>query len=333
MAIVVDYTPMGAVGQMAQQAGLNAVAQRQVDFERQQDLAQLNQQLEQRSMQFRSQLLSQARAEEAMYHMKFIAAKRDIDIQMELDAYSRDRQKLKLALDTIRDADYLSEPERENLTIQATAMYGNVGTGISPASFTSPMERQYQTSMLKQAKLDEVREMYNAGQINEIEAQQMLAPFGMGSVKFGTDTEVFNKKLESVTKRLSDAQERLTKSFIMDGKKVLDKQTERTITKKNNPDAWALYETLSSQVERARLDYEDFVRSKDTSRNANDPVGRFYDDVQRSPQLQKMVMEQGEEEAMKIWSESLKRLQPARTTPYVGLGPYLTQEGNLGSGR
>lgn len=299
MAIVVDYTPYGAIGQMAQQAGENQAIQRQQEMNFQQDMAVMENQMRQQNMAFAANLEQQARAEEFMYQAKYLQMKREIDIQMELSEYQKNRQKLNMALDTINGSDSLTQAEKEELVIQATAKYSEVGAGISPANFAQkldPLVRKYQESALKRGKLEEIYAGLEDGTLDEQAAQHEAETWGLGKLEFESDEAIFQKKIDAQAKRLADAQKRLTENFVMDGKKILNVHTKARVSE--GTEEYALFKTLKEQVDREKSAMDSLATSM-TTRNVQ--RGEFYRKLESSPSLQRAAKEHGEERVFNEW--------------------------------
>jgi hypothetical protein len=299
MAIVVDYTPYAAVEGMARQAGINQQAKRQQEMDFQREMTQLQSDLQRKNMEFEMKAQQVARAEEFMYQAKYLTMKREVDIQMELMDYQRNREKLNLALNAIQSADDLSDQEKDELVIQATSKYGNVGSGISPSSFAQkldPLVRKAMESDLKLGKLNEISQMFNSGQITEAEAQRLGQAYGLGKMEFAQPEEEFQKQMDVKTERLADAQKRLAASFLLDGKKVLDAKTKAKV-KPGSPQ-YELYKTLQRQVDAAREALEGMATSQS---HINTQRAEFERLVEASPSLQKAVQLYGESVVFEKW--------------------------------
>jgi len=297
MAIVVDYTPGDTVQQLATQTGINRVAQQQVEFEQQQQLMQLNNQLQQQNMKFAQQAEQQARAEEAGYRMQLLSAQRNIDIEMQTMTYQRDREKLNLALDMIRDADYLTDEEKSELTLQAGTRYG---TGSNLPMFTNkldPFERKWRESYVLSNMANELLAQVKAGTLTPEQARfQYINMGGNSNVKFTTPGDDANLHLSRLVEDLKKAQDAFDATFAMDGNDIINKVTKAVV--EEGTLEYSTAKTLLSAVDKRTKELAAFEQGDIIAKELEAKWGNLKT---TNLSIQKLIKLNGEANAKKLW--------------------------------
>ncbi|MHC4120440.1 MAG: hypothetical protein ACYSWO_23345 [Planctomycetota bacterium] len=253
MPIVVQHQPVEAIGALAQQAGqaaaLNQEQQRRDRFQ----LQEMEMEHENRKMQFLAQAEQQARAEEMNYQMQLNMQKRDIDMQLDLQMYAREKQKLQQTLNLIKQSDELSESEKEEFAIQATAAYAGVGTGISPASFNAAGNKALQNHILlgnyRAAEAEDIQRRLDSGEINLYQANKEAALRDL-KVEFKDPRLQMDEQMEDFLERVTETRDTYDKSFYTDDKgRPYDKQTDQKI--KPGTPKYEEWQTMRREKEEA----------------------------------------------------------------------------------
>lgn len=129
MAIRVTHTPYEAIGQLAVQAGEAQQRVRQQEAERAQKyrlvLENMRQQNMMKRMQFQAEVDQARREKEWMMQSQLVNAKQQVAMQMEIQKFQMDRQKLVTTLNLIDDSNFLTPREKEKAKITAYSKWAD----------------------------------------------------------------------------------------------------------------------------------------------------------------------------------------------------------------
>jgi len=206
MPITIDYTPIGALTDLAIASGKakGTLQQRELDQRLRLAAYQTASQVAQERM--RQDAAMQRLRASAQYQAAIVGMKADIDMQLELQEYQRQKQKLQGLLTQIKESDQFSEREKQELITQATAKYAGVGTGISP-TMLRPTSTAYQNFIAKsQAKMGMIK------YLEEAVANDIMSPDDAGRLAkaYGlTGTDLFQRTEEKISTQLAKEQARL----------------------------------------------------------------------------------------------------------------------------
>lgn len=342
MAIVVNYTPVQAMGELAVRAGQAEFEKSQAAFREKQQLMQMQQDFQMKQQRFMVEAEQQARAEEMQYQALLMQQKRQIDMQIEVSDFARQKQKLAQTLGMINESDKFNAREKEELRLQAMSRYADVGQGITQGSFdTTGGASGFENFMLqgtyKAQIVNSLQEAVRTGKMSQPEAQRQAAAFGLGQVEFQTKTEEAQTVMDTAQKRLATAIARLDDSFMTKGDTVYTKVGQKPGNKiKPKDPEYKLYETLQKQVDAAREETER-LRTEVSQQDSQD---QFNLELESSPQLQQAVEIYGSDVVYKRWVERQGSRQPAepenepmfKITPknlIPGYGVYQTVKGMI----
>jgi hypothetical protein len=235
MAIRIEHQPVEAIGQLGVLAGQAQVDKEQRNLRDREQLMKLDAGHKMEQMRFLQQAQEQARAEEMQYQMQLNMQRRDIDMQLDLQNYAREKQKLQQTLNMINQSEDLSEAEKEEFGIQATAAYAGVGTGITPASFNSGINKALQNEILlgshRTMLADDIQSRLDAGDIDEYQANRESVQKNLGITFEGPQTRVDNK-LADLLDTVKTTRDVYNKSFFTDkAGKPFDAITEEPVKK------------------------------------------------------------------------------------------------------
>jgi hypothetical protein len=232
MAIKVGHEPVLAAGKLAVMAGqARHEEQRQLQNDRM-ELAQLQGKLKMDQMRFGQAAQQEARAEEFQYQQMLNGQKRSIDMDIELQAYARQKQSLTQAMNMINDSNEFSDREKEELRIQAMSKYANVGTGISPSSMDQGgMADFVQKGAYKSQLLGQWQQAIDDDQMSVQDAQRLATGLGMSGAKFQTPQERMDMPFKEVRDRLDTINRDLNTLGVEETKKgkLYDRSSEDTI--------------------------------------------------------------------------------------------------------
>lgn len=305
MAIVVEHQPVDAMYSLAQKAGTaEYMKQQQMNQERKQ-LLRMQQEHQQRQQEFMVRAEQAARAEEMQYQVLLLQARRNVDMQLETARYAKQKQELQQTIDMISQSDELSDSEKEELKIQATAKFAGVGTGISPSSFSSKANKQLQNTVLlgayKAKVLDDIQDRVDRREITAQQGQNEAAVAGLTGVKIYDPDEKAEMLVDRKFKRLTTVTDAYNKSFFTDKKgRPYDAETEEPI--REGTPKYEQWQTMKREVKEARESVSE-IRGALADLELWD---KFQRDLAVTPEYQQLVKELGAEKAF----EEYKKHQP-----------------------
>lgn len=295
MAITVGHEPVGALYELATDAGQAQFAVRQQEAMERQQLAKAQMAHERRMAEFQAKAQERARMEEMQYQVAMVMAKRQIDMQIETSNYAQQRQKLLQTLNMIKESDSFTDKEKESLQIQAMAKYSDVGTGLSSSSFdggggNKALQSMVATGSYRSQMAGQLQKWIDEG-MDPVIAKQTAAAW---NIDFTPASELKEKQFDDAAKRLENAVDSVYDAgFSTKGNKVY-RYGNKVDTDSQD---YRLYQTLNQQVQRNRESFEKLRTGNTTAARSQ----LFYSDYQSSPALQQMVQIYGPEEAMKRW--------------------------------
>jgi hypothetical protein len=314
MAIVVDYTPTEAVGQLAQQAGRAEFERTQAATREKVQLASIQQNMEMEKARFMVDAETQARQEQLEYNIALMQQKRMIDMDIEAMDYARNRQKLAQTLNMLNESDAFNDKEKEELSVQIMAKYAGLGAGLSGASFrdgaASSFQNFVQQGTYKAMLANTLQKAVEDELITPAQAQQAAIPFGMSGMQFDTPQEQEAKVMDTAQKRLATAISDRDKLFQLRGGIVYSDGNKV----KPGTDEYKLYETLQKQVDAAQQAIESAREAKTKKQTQEEQMSAFNDQLQRSAKMQRAVDLYGVDVVFEQWIEKSKQLKaPPKT--------------------
>jgi len=302
MAIVVDYTPIQAVGELAQKAGEASYQNIQMQQQHQENMAQLQANLELRNSQFQQKMQQQAMAEQFQYQSAMLQQRKQIDMDLELADYARNKQKLTQVLGMIKDSDEFSSSEKAQLSLQAMSKYADVGQGISTASFNEPnraMQNFLQEGTFRMQMSKSLQDSVNNEQLSPEEAENMARAYGLVA-NFKSPQEQRQVVVDKAAKRLESATKILNSHFMVDDGKIKTVINGKAANKvKEGTPEYSLYKTLKKQVDdaKAQLDAEQNKQAESGNKEL------FTKEVAASADLQKAVEIYGADKVYEAWKQ------------------------------
>jgi sulfur relay (sulfurtransferase) complex TusBCD TusD component (DsrE family) len=316
MAIVVDYTPIEAVGQLAQQAGRAEFEKTQAATREKVQLASIQQNMEMEKARFMVEAETQARQEQFEYNVALMQQKRMIDMDIEAMDYARNRQKLAQTMNMLNESDAFNDKEKEELSVQIMAKYAGLGAGLSGASFkdgsSSSFQNFVQQGTYKAMLANSLQKAVEDELITPEQAQQAAIPFGMSGMKFDTPQEQQAKVMDRAQKRLATAIADRDKLFQLRGGNVYSEGNKV----KPGTDEYKLYETLQKQVDAAQQAIESARDARTKREVEEDQMNTFNDELQRSSKMQRAVDLYGTDVVFEQW---LKKSQQTKAPPKTNL--------------
>lgn len=311
MAITVDYTPYGAVYDLAQQAGRAEGAKIAAQQQMQREHMQMQAALQRSNQEFQARMQQQATEEQFARQMQLLEAKKQIDMDMEIQQYAMDKQKLNSTLSLIRDSGY-SDEEKERLMIQARAKYAGVGQGITDdlmgaggmGDFMGKAAMRMQMAQGVQTAVDQ-------GQIGPEQANLMLASFGIPH-DIQDPQVAMQEKLKDAADRVKRAREELQKSFrakdewFGTGVRPLDPEGRAGSEIKEDSPEWAHYQLLKDNLESAKAELQRLLETG-SQPEVPDTREQFVADLGASPSMQQAVELYGQQAVFDEWLKSQKR--------------------------
>lgn len=302
MAIVVDYTPIEAIGELAQRAGQATFENVQLQQRHQENMAQLQANLELRNSQFQQKMQQQAMAEQFQYQSAMLQQRKQIDMDLELADYARNKQKLTQVLGMIKDSDEFSSSEKAQLSLQAMSKYADVGQGISTASFNEPnraMQNFLQEGTFRMQMSKSLQDSVNNEQLSPEEAENMARAYGLVA-NFKSPQEQRQVVIDKAAKRLESATKILNSRFMVDDGKIKTVINGKAANKvKEGTPEYSLYKTLKKQVDdaKAQLDAEQNKQAESGNKEL------FTKEVAASADLQKAVEIYGADKVYEAWKQ------------------------------
>jgi hypothetical protein len=309
MAIVVEHQPVDAMYGLAQKAGSAQFEENRQQQRDKEQLMKIQMGHENRKMQFMEEAQARARQEEMQYQAMMLVARKQIDMQLDSQRYMRQKMELQTTLDMISGSDDLSETEKEQLSIQATAKFAGVGTGISPSSFSASASKALQNQVLlgayRKKALDDIQSRVNSGEISAQQGQNEAAIAGITGVKIDSPNEQVAKIIDEKFERLSQVRDSYKKSFYTDKKgNPIDAETDEPI-KKGTP-KYEQWQVMNRQLQEA----QEGVKETQTSVDDMRMLAEFQQKAAKVPEYQELIKELGYKRAFEEW----KTTQPISST-------------------
>jgi hypothetical protein len=302
MAIVVDYTPYEAVGELAKSAGQSIYQRERQQAADQKDMMQLQSRLQQQNAQFMANLQQEALQEQFQYQSAMLMQRKQIDMDLELADYARNKQKLMQVMNMINESDEFNPSEKAELSLQAMSKYAGVGQGISSGSFggaggDDTMQRYLQQGTFKQNLAQSLQAAVDSGQMEPSAAENFARSYGL-TADFKSPQELQRRQSDQALKRLETAQEALDSRFVQDGKNLYTVENNKKANKvKEGSAAMNLHATLKRQVEEARKELT-ALQEKQAESGMRQV---FSDELAQSPELQKAVEIYGADKTFEAW--------------------------------
>lgn len=301
MAIVVDYTPIQAVGELAQRAGEASYQNMQAQYRQQQEMAVLQSNLQRQNAEFEQRAQQEAMAEQFQYQSAMLQQKKQIDMELEIADYARNKQKLSQVMNMIRDSEEFSSSEKAQLSLQALSKYADVGQGISSSDVSggTAMKNMLQQGTFKQQIANTLQQAVESDEMDPVEAENVSRSYGL-IAKFPTPQEKQQQQVDKAAKRLDAATKALSSRFISDGKKVKTVINNKPANKvaEGTPE-YALYTTLKKQVDDAKGELEK-LQNKEAESGMR---SQFTEEVSSNGSLQKAVEIYGADKVFEAWKQ------------------------------
>lgn len=173
MGIRVDYTPVGEVYAAARRAGS---VQAQLDsFQRQeeQDRFEVTLKAQQDAREFEARVRQEAASEDYQRTMAMAQAKSQIDFDSEIQMYHRKRMMMLSEIEQIQGADFLTQPDKDELAKRAYAKHFGATMGSTTMDNFLAKE-QYKTAMIRQ-----LQEQVDTADMSPEEARNYAAAAGI----------------------------------------------------------------------------------------------------------------------------------------------------------
>ena len=299
MPIEVRHDPVAATYELATDAGQAIADTRAQEQNDRIALQGMQQQHQARQQQFIAKQQEAARAEETQYQMMLMQAKRQIDMQAEMAQYSEQKMRLTQTLNMINDSNDFSDPQKEELKVQAMAKYSGVGTGISPSSFAaSDMEKSITKGAYKVQAIRELQKQVDGGMDPSV-AKNLAIGMGMSGTEFLTPEQQALAPEQQAQQDYDKAVELLRESFDYDKKgRPKDAVTGDKIDK-DDP-RYEHWQVLEKQKNKARADLKRLSGKGDRAM----ALPKFHDDLKRTPSWQKAIDIYGFDKTFDMWFEN-----------------------------
>lgn len=149
MPITVDYTPVGQVYEAARYAGSVQGQLQAFQMRQQREMFDIKMQADEDARRWQEQMLNEARTEQYQRAIQLAQAKSQIDFDSEVQMYQRKRQMLMAEIDQIQGADFLTQPQKDEIGKKAYAKHFGVSLG-STTMENFLAKQQYKMQMITQ---------------------------------------------------------------------------------------------------------------------------------------------------------------------------------------
>jgi len=344
MAIVVDYTPYQAVFDLATQAGQAAGTERAAQRSHQAAMIQLQSRLQKENFLFQERMAQQARQEKMEHDMALLQAKKGIDMQMDLQAYAMQRQRLDATMNLIENSS-MSESEKEQFRIQAMAKYAGVGSGITTSlsktegGIPSGMDFLMK-GMMREQMMNQWAQEVESGQMSPEEFKQKASAYGF-SADYKDPSVIYQENIATAQRNLREANKELTQYYVEKGEDVyVAKKPGEASKQKVKPGtpAYDHYHLLKANQQDAISEMKRTQSTKPKIKPTEADLMAFQQAVEKSPSLQKALEEAikmfGEERGVEYvreqWAKQNEVVEPGKTKPkmpwYLKYNPVMRQQ-------
>ena len=149
MPITVDYTPVGAVYEAARYAGSVSGQLQAFQLRQQREMFDIRMQADEESRRWQEQMRQEAATEDYQRTLAMAQAKSQIDFDSDVAMYQRKRQMLTAEIDQIQGADFLTQPQKDEIAKKAYAKHFGVTLG-STTMENFLAKQQYKMAMVTQ---------------------------------------------------------------------------------------------------------------------------------------------------------------------------------------
>lgn len=149
MPITVDYTPVGQVYEAARYAGSVTGQLQAFQMRQAQENLEIERRIEQETRVWQEQMQREASAEQYQRALALAQAKSQIDFDSDIQTYQRKRQMMMAEIDQIQGADWLTQPQKDEIAKKAYAKHFGVTLGsMTMENFLA--KQQYKMAMVTQ---------------------------------------------------------------------------------------------------------------------------------------------------------------------------------------